>query len=597
MFDYGNEYDDVNSTDGKKVFNGSDSVWFVFVANLYEACQTMFVNREAAGAWSATAYHNFLLSEQQKVPERCWNECYWYDYLRTYEQGISAEWMTFLDGGQKTHQRKHYEYFEELYDASKYRGSTSTSDNINFRAYKPVTWAGVEPKSQITVSMYNKMYISMEAGTTALEPIKAQRGVPYTINFPVDVDVGGTQVAINTASMIEAISGMEQLYPDTCVFSAAVRLRELTIGSTEEGYQNTFLRNLSLSNNTMLERLNVQNLPNANTVLDLSSCPSLSYLDATGSGFTGYDFAVGGVLQTAYIESPTSLTMRSLYHLTDENLHVTSYENIDTLRIEACSGIDSLAIVNAATGLARARLLDIDWTIADTSVLNRLNEIAGINENGNNVPISVLTGVANISGSIRNQELLGYAEAWPNLTVNYNPSNLVTQYLVIFVNDDEEETELYRRYVDQGSTPPDPIETGKIDTPTIASTEQYTFTFDSWDDLNSPVFAPKTIHATYTSTVRTYTVTWYVRPGLQWERKTNILYGSEVNPDKTEFPTWTDGETHHFSLTTQDQLNLITLSAMVSQGAEQVPYHADGELCKFYSVSDMLAIINQATNF
>jgi len=58
-----------------------------------------------------------------------------------------------------------------------------------------------------------------------------------------------------------------------------------------------------------------------------------------------------------------------------------------------------------------------------------------------------------------------------------------------------------------------------------------------------------------------------------------------------------DGETHHFSLTTQDQLNLITLSGMVSQGAEQVPYHADGELCKFYSASDMLAIINQATNY
>ena len=35
------------------------------------------------------------------VPERVWIQCYWYDYLRTYEQGINDAWMEFLDGGQK----------------------------------------------------------------------------------------------------------------------------------------------------------------------------------------------------------------------------------------------------------------------------------------------------------------------------------------------------------------------------------------------------------------------------------------------------------------------------------------------------------------
>ena len=54
---------------------------------------------------------------------------------------------------------------------------------------------------------------------------------------------------------------------------------------------------------------------------------------------------------------------------------------------------------------------------------------------------------------------------------------------------------------------------------------------------------------------------------------------------------------HHFSLTTQDQLNLITLSTMVAQGLEQIPYHADGELCKFYTPSDIHLIIEGATNF
>lgn len=58
----------------------------------------------------------------------------------------------------------------------------------------------------------------------------------------------------------------------------------------------------------------------------------------------------------------------------------------------------------------------------------------------------------------------------------------------------------------------------------------------------------------------------------------------------------TDGETYHFSLTTQDQLNLTTLSAMVSAGETSIPYHADNEPCKYYSVEDILTIVTEAKN-
>ena len=58
-----------------------------------------------------------------------------------------------------------------------------------------------------------------------------------------------------------------------------------------------------------------------------------------------------------------------------------------------------------------------------------------------------------------------------------------------------------------------------------------------------------------------------------------------------------DGEVHHFSLTTQDQLNLITLSTLVESGETAIPYHADGELCKFYPVEDITTIITTATAF
>lgn len=58
-----------------------------------------------------------------------------------------------------------------------------------------------------------------------------------------------------------------------------------------------------------------------------------------------------------------------------------------------------------------------------------------------------------------------------------------------------------------------------------------------------------------------------------------------------------DGETHHFSLTIQDQLNLITLSSLVSSGETEIPYHADGELCKYCSNIDIMSIVAKATEF
>lgn len=56
------------------------------------------------------------------------------------------------------------------------------------------------------------------------------------------------------------------------------------------------------------------------------------------------------------------------------------------------------------------------------------------------------------------------------------------------------------------------------------------------------------------------------------------------------------GEIHHFSLDTQDQLNLISLSAM-AQTQSLIPYHADGEACIFYTNEEINEIVETATSF
>lgn len=54
------------------------------------------------------------------------------------------------------------------------------------------------------------------------------------------------------------------------------------------------------------------------------------------------------------------------------------------------------------------------------------------------------------------------------------------------------------------------------------------------------------------------------------------------------------GEVHHFSLTTQDQLNLMSLGVM-AQTQEMIPYHADGETCTFYTAEEINQIVTAAT--
>lgn len=58
-----------------------------------------------------------------------------------------------------------------------------------------------------------------------------------------------------------------------------------------------------------------------------------------------------------------------------------------------------------------------------------------------------------------------------------------------------------------------------------------------------------------------------------------------------------DNSSHHFSLSVQDQLNLVSLSAMIAAGKTEIPYHADDELCRMFSVNEINAIVEMATNF
>ena len=56
-----------------------------------------------------------------------------------------------------------------------------------------------------------------------------------------------------------------------------------------------------------------------------------------------------------------------------------------------------------------------------------------------------------------------------------------------------------------------------------------------------------------------------------------------------------DGMPHHFSLTVEDQINLVSLQSLIVAGQTQVPYHADGEECRYFTVEEFNAVTQAAT--
>ena len=55
--------------------------------------------------------------------------------------------------------------------------------------------------------------------------------------------------------------------------------------------------------------------------------------------------------------------------------------------------------------------------------------------------------------------------------------------------------------------------------------------------------------------------------------------------------TLSDGETYHFKLTAEDQLNLLSIENQLNTGASSILYHATGMPCKLFHRKDMLKVI------
>ena len=504
--DYGME--DIDTIGTKDVFNASSSVLWINVRNALQAeLQAMFVNRESAGAWNSTRILNDYNSYQWTKPERLEMADMRRKYLRPYETKTYdyeipvASTRAYLEMmyGRKTHQRKKFEVYQEKYMSSKYKSAVSVSDVITLRGYTPTEWVGVEPKSEVIVTPYSSMYVYVKAGSLEYHQ-RAKRGEAISAYFP-DLTLNDTEIYVYTASLVQELGDLSPLYVGYSNFSMAEKLQSIVIGSTVSGYRNTNFNDIAFDNNPLLTTLDIRNCSNFAKTIDLSSCVGLKTIYTTGTNAEGIIFASGGLLRQAYLNAISSLVVKNLSYV--NTLSLTSYDRLTSITYENNSSIDSYDLVNNATNLSRLRMIGIDWELPDTILLERIYNMAGIDENGLNTLIAVLAGKVHTT-LMRQQQLDKYQTTWTNLTITYD--RMVTQFIATFKNYDG--SILYTEYVDQGGTATDPVATGLIDTPTKPSTVQHDYTYIGWDSKLTDMLSNRTITADYLEQLRKYTVKW-----------------------------------------------------------------------------------------
>ena len=463
--DYDNDTADGNDNQGKltrtygmeptdrfnsneTVFNASRSVWFNFCHGLYEALEWMYeklANRKLtlndgsrADVWDYQAYLKLANKIQSSIPERCWIEDYQRKYFRPNEVYHDTMYNDMLEGGQKKHQRKQFETYQNIYLNSKYE--MVDDDRFVFRPTGDDLL-----NAEIPIEVYSDCYIYSNTGS-AIKKRRVKRNTPASISPPV-ANLQNSTMYIHPGSNITKMGTMEKplgvFAPTQMSFAQGKKLREIIYGHEDQFLENTGLEGIiSFEGATQLEKAYLSGINQSsseNTSLNLKSCTSLIELDTTNSTFTGITLPNNAPTISVKLDSPTALTASNLTKLKEFNI-----KNFNKLRSIKLENMDQSSIPNLSKNvIAKAmehvsggneadiiqyKITKAKWSLTDS------DEIEGIN-------IPLLDKMLNIDYSKPfmsddNIENLSYAAS---LTGNINIAT--TAY------DEERSLDIYNKYI------------------------------------------------------------------------------------------------------------------------------------------------------
>ena len=546
--------DEVDENGRLWVFNAATSTFYNRLRLLFAPeLRSLYNDLDGKGAWNAEDLITQFDASQSQFPEEVWRQDIIRKYIRPYTVShINGEPdATFLKekmNGRKKYHRREFERNQKIYMSSKFRTEDAKGNIIRLRAKDPSGNLAVPVNLDLTITPYMHMYVSVDyANGVVTKQYRGEPGVPITIDYPLE---NGDIIAIESAPYLQSIGDISALYTQEATLTTAIRLKEVLLGNPTPGYANTYLQDITMVKDGLIETINIENIPSLDDELDVSTLRKLKTLLAKGSGIKGLILAKNCAAETLMLPDLSILSMKNLVYLKD--IDFDSCDNLDRLIIEDCrfdtidnfviDGVsyenpNELTILNNAPNLKRVRLTNVDWNLPDTSVLERLysTSMGGYNANGGETTRAYLSGHVHVP-VIKERDLYLYNELWNDLEIGY--TTFIPQFAATFVNTDG--TVLDVQYVDKGQFPVDP--TTRVDNPISAPVQEPTvdkvFTFTGWDKAFVAMHEPMTFTAVYSSSTREYTVKYVSEFEGNPLQITTAPYGSIVEYEH-DIPTYT----------------------------------------------------------
>ena len=470
---------------GDPVFNGQGSVLFVNLRKaFYSEIMEMYQQLRVDGLISYDIVNHKFESHQSKWNEAIFNEDMWRKCLTPFIVDKDSQYLPMLLG-KKEMQRKWWLYNRFRFLDSKYITGSSMSTRIMIRAKsKANVW--LTPY----VNMYGHVYYNDEMVEHRMERNKAYEYV-WSASGAEDAVIG-----INDADMLTSLGDLSSLQVETIDISLATHLTSLKIGDASNEYENKNLTSITFGNNTLLRDIDLRNCSVLNTSIDVSGCTNVEHIYCDGTSITGINLPDGGVLKTLHLPNTVAnLTIRNQPAL--ENFVLNDSSNLTTLRLENVGSlIDTPNVISNMADGSRIRALDIDWEVDSesdlTTLFNKLIKMRGLDENGNNTELAVLTGRIRVNEKVSDKIVGDFYNYFNDVVIDDGSTEL---YILNYK--DRDGTILYSVRVADGANAIDPIEAGYIETPAPIITDTYRYEFVQWSDLPTSINKHHIIIAQY----------------------------------------------------------------------------------------------------
>lgn len=430
---------EIHDTIGNKnVWNGANSeLWKLVEEAFADEIREMYYDMRQRGILSYEKLIDYLYKRQaEKWSEAIYNEDGYYKYEQPLIEGYldysnshenpetvkTGAYLYALQGSRELYGKWIWKN-RFLYLDSKFLAGSILSDTAVFRTYTPTVWTGVQPCADISLTSFNAMYFNVKWGSVT----RSQRvGFKETFKMvaPTGMTFNDTETIIYGASLITSLGDLSALYPGSVDVAKMTRLKELIIGSTVEGYQNSNMTVLYVGNNRMLRLLNIANCPSYTQPIDVSGCDNIEEIYAQGTSTTAVLLPEAGIVRTMHLPATiTSLTMLNQINITEQGLILDGVDNLSTIRWENTNGVNVLSIIDRCfaldeTKLERVRIIGADWTLSTLDILTKLINLKGLDENGNNVDKAVVTGKCYVSVAT-DAQINKIKAAFPELTITY----------------------------------------------------------------------------------------------------------------------------------------------------------------------------------